>query len=385
MTCPACGAAGGERFYEAARQPTNTMLLLADEAEATALPTGEVRLILCLRCSFIWNAAFDPALAEYSQRYEASQSWSPTYERFARKLAEGWVDRYGLRGATVVEIGCDKGDFLALFCEVGDCTGTGIDPAATARAPRASTDGLQFLAESYGLHHQRLRPDAVVCRHTLEHIAPVREFLDVVRATIGPETIILFEVPDAERVMRESAFWDVYYEHCSYFTAGSLRRLFETTGFDVLELRREYGDQYLVIEARVRPVAAADRCVPSDLPAIRELSRAFGSGARDAIAGWRARLGRGTQLGKPCVVWGGGSKGASFVGAIGPDAGIVAAVDVNPYKQGKFMSVGSLPVIGPDELPAVGAGVVIAMNPLYVDEIRAEMDRVGVTAELLTL
>jgi hypothetical protein len=50
--------------------------------------------------------------------------------------------------------------------------------------------------------------------------------------------------------LEEEAFWDVYYEHCSYFSAGSLTRLFRKAAFDVLQVGREYGDQYVTIEAR---------------------------------------------------------------------------------------------------------------------------------------
>ena len=44
----------------------------------------------------------------------------------------------------------------------------------------------------------------------------------MVRRAIGDrlDTVVLFELPDVERVLREVAFWDVYYEHCSYFTLG---------------------------------------------------------------------------------------------------------------------------------------------------------------------
>jgi hypothetical protein len=32
------------------------------------------------------------------------------------------------------------------------------------------------------------------------------------------DTAVFFETPDAKRVLAEGAFWDIYYEHCSYFS-----------------------------------------------------------------------------------------------------------------------------------------------------------------------
>ena len=68
----------------------------------------------------------------------------------------------------------------------------------------------------------------MLCRHTLEHIAPTGRFLRTIRNVIGDrsDTVVLFELPDAVRILREGAFWDINYEHCSYFSPGSLSRLF---------------------------------------------------------------------------------------------------------------------------------------------------------------
>ena len=60
---------------------------------------------------------------------------------------------------------------------------------------------------------------------------------------------MFFEVPDTDRVLGEGAFWDIYYEHCSYFTPGSMARAFRAAGFAITRLERDYGDQYLLLEA----------------------------------------------------------------------------------------------------------------------------------------
>ena len=49
------------------------------------------------------------------------------------------------------------------------------------------------------------------------------------------------------RILKEAAFWDVYYEHCSYFGEASLSRLFGQTGFVVRRVWTGYDDQYLMI------------------------------------------------------------------------------------------------------------------------------------------
>lgn len=92
----------------------------------------------------------------------------------------------------------------------------------------------------------------MICfRHTLEQITPTWEFMRTLRRTIGDQMDILvfFELPDIMRVLREGAFWDIYYEHCSYFTSESLTKLFMRAGFEPIKVSEQYDGQFLTIDA----------------------------------------------------------------------------------------------------------------------------------------
>ena len=80
--------------------------------EALAFPRGDIELGVCTGCGFICNPAFDPKRTEYSGRYEETQAFSPTFNKFHLALATELVERFELQGKTVVEIGCGKGEFL---------------------------------------------------------------------------------------------------------------------------------------------------------------------------------------------------------------------------------------------------------------------------------
>ena len=75
------------------------------------------------------NTAYDASLQEYCSNCEESQGFSPTFNAFAKKLAQTWIDRYQIRNKTILEIGCGKGEFLVLMCDLGDNRGIGIDPS----------------------------------------------------------------------------------------------------------------------------------------------------------------------------------------------------------------------------------------------------------------
>jgi SAM-dependent methyltransferase len=385
LPCPACDATNVSLFYEHPNVPMNSMLLLSSEEEARSFPLGDVALGVCADCGFVSNSTYDPGSSEYSQRYESSQAFSGAFNSFARDLAQGWIDRHDLHDKTILEIGCDKGDFLSLMCELGNNTGIGVDPAADpSRQQRSGAAGrMTFVADFYDERYAHLKADAVICRHTLEHIPNVLEFMKKVRAALTDQldTLVLFELPDVRRILLDAAFWDVYYEHCSYFTAGSLARLFRLAGFDVLKVTREFDDQYLIIEAKPSAshvASTAPLAIEEPVSEVVQQAAEFECLVQIDLGPRRDDIRALVASGKKVVIWGGGSKGVSFLTTLGIDDEIREAVDVNPYKQGRFLSGAGQSVVSPAELKTVCPDIVIVMNPIYVPEIQSMLNDLGV-------
>lgn len=368
--------------------PTNSCLLLDDQTEAAEFPTGQMRLGFCSTCGFLSNTAFDIGKAEYSQRYEETQGFSQFFVDWAKDLAARWVDKYDLADKSVLEIGCGKGEFLTWMVEAGAGRGIGIDPGVhPERIESSASDRLEWIADFYSEEYTHLQADAVVCRHTLEHIQPVGDFMRMVRRAIGdrPDTIVLFELPDVRRVLDEIAFWDVYYEHCSYFSLGSLARLFRATGFEVLDLELEYDDQYLLIEARpsTTPAAGAPLAAEDDLEVLSRGVDKFHQEYAALRESWRKRLIDLRTGGGKAVIWGAGSKGVSYLTNLGLAEEISYAVDINPYKTGKFMAGTGHEIVAPEFLVDLRPDLVIAMNPIYLTEIQANLDALGLDPDLI--
>lgn len=391
MSCRACGAGAVHTVLEQRGVPVNSCLLLPDRQEALDFPTGDIRLTSCKACGFLGNAAFEPERIEYSDRYEETQGYSPRFRSFERELAGRWVDRHQLVGGRVVEIGCGKGSFLVEMCRRGVAEAVGIDPSVAPERleDEAVAARVEWQARFFDASYGPLDADALVCRHTLEHVPEVETFLRTVREAVGDrDTVLLFEVPDALRVVVEGAFWDVYYEHCSFFTPASLARLFRTTGFEVLDLSRAYDDQYLLVEARPGEAAPApSRPLPieEDREDLALLVEHFSTSVRDQVAQWRRRLGRAAAEGRTVALWGAGSKAVAFLSALGSDVPVAVAVDINPHKAGMYLAGSGVPIVQPEELPPHDPAVVVAMNPVYLGEIGADLDRLGLRPELVAV
>lgn len=384
--CPACRGPMVELVYQQTDAPASSNRVFRSREEAIECERGDISLALCHSCGFIANTAFEPWLA--SDDYETSQAASPRFRAYATDLAERWIERYGLRGQAVLEIGCARGEFLEWMREGGIRRGVGVDPVLAGVQERGCRppDGVDWVADVFRPEH--LDPDirAIVCRHTLEHVPDSGDFVASVREAIGDrDIVVLFEVPDVLPILQHAAFWDIYYEHCAYFTEGSLSRLFTRAGFQVLRIERTYDNQYLTLEARPRRGAAAlETPFPEDdRPRLWRAVTEFRRTHARQREHWQDLFASLASQGKRVALWGAGSKATAYLTALELGDRVECVVDINPRKHGTFIAGSGHPVVAPEQLPAYRPDVVVMMNDIYRDEITSIMRGLGVDAELI--
>jgi SAM-dependent methyltransferase len=367
------------------RVPAWSNILIASPDAARSFPTGRLDVRGCLDCGMIWNSAFvDPGTPPGG--YEASQGCSSTFNQFAKELALRWIDRYSLQGKRIVEIGAGTGEFLAMICKLASAEGVAIEPMVLPAGEVCSAENaILWLSEPLSERHAALHADFVVCRHTLEHIAAAGEFIGGIARICRPGVSVGIEVPDVGRVLEQGAFWDMYYEHCSYFFPGTLAEAFRARGFDPVRVSLEFDRQYVVMEA----VRSDERPSPrnaSEEPLLRRIEL-FEAGIQALTAErdhWAAKIREYLRQGRRIVAWGAGSKAVGFLSTLQLDQNAVrAVVDINPRKQGSYLPMTAQSVIAPAELRQISPDVVIVMNSIYSGEIRAQLTSLGLSPELV--
>jgi len=386
--CPNCGHNELSIFYEVDEVPVHSCLMMSSQSEAQDFPCGDVKLGFCDRCGFITNTLFDAKWSAYAPNYEDQQSYSPTFNKFSLKLANHLINKYDLHNKDIIEIGCSKGDFLLLLCELGNNRGVGIDPSVVpGRVNSEAADRVTFIQDYYSEKHSEYVGDFICCRHTLEHIQPTSEFIKTVRKSIGDRnTVVVFEIPDNTRVLKEQAFEDIYYEHCSYFSPGTLARLFRDSGFEVTDLYCEYGDQYLLIEAK--PVAIPSDKIHSFEESVADVAadvKLFTEKISGKLEYWKNYLDEAQAKQEKVVVWGSGSKCVAFLTTLKTIDKIEYAVDINPHRHGKFIPGVGKEIMAPEFLKTYQPDKVIVMNAIYTGEISEMLKNMGVTTEVVAL
>jgi SAM-dependent methyltransferase len=376
--CPGCRSAASTPFYSVRQVPVHQVQLVPSRKAATTCRKGDVALRFCTSCGFVWNAAFDVGLMRYDEDYESTQTVSPTFNRFHERLARDLIARFDLEGKTIVEVGCGQGEFITMLAAIGGNRGFGFD--RVNRGAAGSGHGVTFVKDFYGPAYAHLEPDFVCCKMTLEHVHDTGAFLASMRQAIGdrPDAVIFFMIPEVTRILELRAFWDVYYEHCSYYSPGALARHFRIAGFDPIDLWCDYDDQYVLIAAR--PGTGSSPLLANEQPAaaLAPKVQAFAKGVAADLARWRSWLKQRRRQGQKTVLWGGGSKAVAFLTTLRVTDQIAYTVDLNPRRSGTFVAGTGHAILAPAALQKNPPDALIVMSPIYLPEIQAHLHAMAV-------
>lgn len=382
-TLPICPESETIPLIEMTQVPVHCNVLWPVREEALNAPRGDIRLGYLPACGHTYNLDFDPSLMGYTQEYENSLHFSPRFQEYATALAADLIEKYDLRDKDIVEIGAGKGDFLIMLSETGGNRGWGFDPSYVPDEGYTAPN-VTIVQDFYTEKYTDQRADLIVCRHVLEHIEDPDAFIAQVRRAVGDQrSIVFFEVPNALWTLREGGIWDIIYEHCSYFSPLSLAYLFRKQGFRVLTVNEVFGGQFLTIEVVPDDGNSETFDTTTELAALAADARAFAEKYDRKREEWRTRLGALAAAGKRGVVWGAGSKGVTFLNAMEAGDEVIAVVDINPRKHGKYVAGTGQLIIPPDRLAELQPDFVIIMNANYLEEIGRMLGEAGVQAQMM--
>jgi SAM-dependent methyltransferase len=383
--CPVCDSPGMKVFFRREDVPVEDMAFWPTRQQAIECAKGNIELAYCGECECITNLGIGQDPVGYDTYYENSLHFSPSFQRYAKALAADLIERYRLRNKTIVEIGCGKGEFLAMVCELGKNRGIGFDPSyANGRGNSAAGQGIKYIQAYYSDSADGGAADFICCRHVLEHIRDARGFLAMVRRNSArSDAPVFFEVPNARYMLEQAGVWDIIYPHVFYFLSTTLYRLFTSCGFRVLALREGFEGQYLLIEASPSGEGLSGAAPLNECPSWASFIPPFEQRYKERVDRLSRTFARFRAARQQAAVWGAGAKAVAFLNKFKVDAPVDYVIDVNPYKEGKFLPGTGQQVVSPEFLTKLRPDCIIIMNPNYQNEITKQVKELGLTPEFL--
>jgi len=369
MRCTMCSSESTENIYKQDKIPVHNNIVYDTPEESRSCNKGAIILSLCSGCGLVFNSELKKDLLEYEDEYDNNRSFSAYYNEYISNLVKTLVNKHGVKGKRILEIGCGDGSFLLSLCRESGSKGTGFDP--TYRGEGQIGD-VSLKRDYFGSKYAKLKADVLILRHVLEHIEKPSEFIAGILKSINleKELVMMIEVPDLRWILKQGAFWDITYEHCNYFTKESLANLLGMAGVDIESIFNTFSGQYIVAIGRYKPSQGKAHCSIEDryLDEIRKLVGNMNEkkeSIRSVIRGIKGQF----------SIWGAAGKGVTFINMLdGKDEKRVPfLIDINRNKQGKYCP-GTDKKIAPPSILDTEKGIkdIFIMNPNYFDEIEQQ-------------
>ena len=166
--CPVCDSENITGFFTLPDMPVNVCVQWPSQRKATRCSKGDIDLVFCHNCGFIWNRAFDQSVLDYSVSYENSLFFSPLYKKYTEQLVNRLVNSYDLHEKFIIDIGCGKGDFLFMLCRAGNNHGLGFDSSFDQRSK--IPEQVKIIRDFYSEKYSNYKADLITSRYVFEHI-----------------------------------------------------------------------------------------------------------------------------------------------------------------------------------------------------------------------
>ena len=387
--CLICRSTDVRQFFEAKGVPTQDGALWPTADAAKQSPVGDIRMVCCANCGFMWNRSFDASKLVFSV-YHFSLQHSPLFQKYVESVAGELIARYSLAGKTVVDIGCGRGHFLKTLCALSDTRGIGIDPSLTQQdLDQNASDRVTLIRDYFQGTPSDLKPDLVCCRHVIDLTEdPKAFFQDIARVYGGGgrRTPVYLEVPNSLYTLEHSIVWNLVYEHHSWFVQASMRALFEACGCSLTGMKTCWNDEYLSAEGVLgSPPVRRARSIASGSGEILRIVSGFAEKANRVLAAWSSRIDALRSSGRRVAIWGAGARAISFLSAYNVTDIVSSVVDISPERQGMYLPRTAYRVDAPETLRGAKPDTIIISNPSYAKEIRQQAEGLGVVCEFEVL
>jgi SAM-dependent methyltransferase len=342
---------------------------------------------VCERCLLVQLEEF-VSPAEIFSEYAYFSSYSDSWLRHASAYTDLMIERFGINSQSqVVELASNDGYLLQYFV-AKRIPVLGIEPAANV-AEAARQKGVPTLARFFGaqlareLVTQGTRADLLLGNNVLAHVPDLNDFVAGMRLLLKPGGVITMEFPHLMRLMQENQFDTIYHEHFSYFSFGTVEKIFAAHGltlFDVEELPTHGGSLRIYarhvedtrpVGPRVTALRATERAAGFD-----RLDRylSFGEQVHETKRKLLTFLIEAKRAGKSIAGYGAPGKGNTLLNYCGIRTDFLDyTVDRNPYKQGKFTPGTRIPIYAPDRIRETRPDYVLILPWNLKEEIMEQL------------
>lgn len=363
MKCRSCQTDLKYSFLDLGSAPPSNAYLVEDELYKPEV-WYPLKLMVCNNCLLVQTLDFAGREIFFDENYSYFSSYSSTWLAHAKIFVQEVVESLRLNSQSyVIEIAANDGYLLQYFHDAGvPCLG--VEPtASTAEAARKK--GLNIVQDFFGvklaekLNEDGRLADLVVANNVLAHVPDINDFVQGIAGILKPGGVASFEFPHLLNLVQKNQFDTVYHEHFSYLSLITVRNIFNENGlniFDVAELDTHGGS--LRVFAQLTDFGEKPISEKVSLLIKKEIDAGMQEECFYQVMQKKAEEVKFNLLkflleakfdGKKVAGYGAAAKANTILNFSGIRSDLISyVVDVNPYKQGKFLPGSRIPIVDID-------------------------------------
>lgn len=365
--CLACGCSDLILTLDLNNQPlANSYKKTKDEIQ-DEYPLAINRCRHCYHVQLTHAVNPDLMFKEYLYVSGTSKTMNEHFEWFAQYASEYYAALNEWKPHTVFDIGCNDGTQLNKFLSMNICT-YGIDPAENLYALSSKKHVVynDYFGLNFAREHNKTY-DVLIAQNVFAHNYIPVEFLTAANMLMDDKSLLFIQTSQANMILNNE-FDTIYHEHISFYNVKSMDLLCKRAGLKLIDVTKcpLHGTSYIFVISKTVD-RSANITNQIDLEGNAGLYKddtyiEYAKRCNSVVESLKTKVRINKGQGYKIIGYGAAAKGMTLINYSGIHLDYI--VDDNPFKQDKFASKFSVPIVSSDELKNLAADDFVIFIPL---------------------